>query len=143
MSDINLTVPFLLSQQLCGLLKKSNGKIINISSIYGIVAPDLSIYDGTDLGNPAAYASSKAGLIQLTKWLSTVLSPEIRVNSISLGGVYRNHSDIFEKNYSKRTPMGRMANTEDIIGAIIFLSTNMSDYVTGQNIIVDGGFTVW
>jgi len=142
--EVNLTAAFHLSQGFSPLLKKnSNGSIINISSIYGVVAPDYSLYKDINMGNPAAYSVSKGGLIQLTKWLSTTISPEIRVNVISPGGVRRNQSIEFIKRYESKTPLGRMANEEDFKGAIAYLASDLSGYVTGQNLIVDGGWTVW
>ncbi len=142
--EVNLTAVFALSQGCAPLIKSSpGGVIINISSIYGLNAPDYGLYDGTQMGNPAAYAASKGGLLQLTRWLSTTLAPDIRVNAISPGGVYRNQPDAFVQRYEKRTPAGRMATEEDFKGAIAYLASDMSAYVTGQNLVVDGGWTVW
>ena len=100
--EVNLTAPFHLSQQLEPLLNGSEGaNIINVGSIYGIYAPDFSLYEGTEMGNPAAYGVSKAGLNHLTKWLSTSMAPNIRVNSISPGGISRNQPNEFVKNKSQ------------------------------------------
>ena len=137
-----MTSAFHLSRDLAPLLRKSgNGSIINIGSIYGVAAPDYSLYKGTNLGNPAAYAASKGGLIQLTKWLSTSLAKEIRVNSISPGGIFRNQPEEFVTKYENKTPLKRMASEEDMKGIIAYLSSDLSAYVTGQNILVDGGWT--
>ena len=95
------------------------------------------------MANPAAYAVSKGGLLQLTRWLSTTCAPSIRVNMISPGGIYRGQNELFVSRYEKDTPLGRMASEEDLIGALIYFSSDLSSYVTGQNIIVDGGWTVW
>ena len=141
--QVNLTSVFELSQGLYPLLKKSCGNILNIASIYGILGPDLRLYAGTSMGNPGAYAASKGGVIQLTRWLATVLSPEVRVNCISPGGIFRNQPTTFVKEYEARTPLKRMATEEDIIGAMRFLSLGDSQYITGQNIVVDGGFSIW
>lgn len=142
--DVNLTSIFALIQALTSTLRASgNGSIINISSIYGVIGPDMSLYENTDMGNPAAYAASKGGLIQLTKWLSTVLAPKIRVNCISPGGIWRNQPQIFVEKYSTRTPLGRMAKEEDFKGIVAYLASDLSAYMTGQNIIVDGGWTSW
>lgn len=141
---VNLTACFLLSQKLAPLLR--NGKdpcILNVASVYGILGPDLSIYKGTKMGNPAAYAVSKGGLIQLTRWLSTVLAPEIRVNCLSAGGVYRDQNASFIDRYEEKVPMKRMANENDIAKAMLFLSSNLSSYVCGQNLLVDGGYSSW
>jgi NAD(P)-dependent dehydrogenase (short-subunit alcohol dehydrogenase family) len=142
--EVNLTAAFHLSQGFTPLLKKNkNGSIINISSIYGVIAPDYALYKDINMGNPAAYSVSKGGLIQLTKWLSTTISPEIRVNTISPGGVWRNQPSEFVKRYEKKTPLGRMATEEDFKGAIAYLASDLSGYVTGQNLVVDGGWTAW
>lgn len=142
--EVNLTAPFHLSQVLSPLLGAShNGRIINISSIYGVVGPDLSLYEGTAMGNPAAYAASKGGLIQTTKWLSTVLAPNIRVNSICPGGIARNQNPAFVSRYEARTPLRRMGTEEDFKGAIAYLATDLSAWVTGENLMVDGGWTAW
>jgi NAD(P)-dependent dehydrogenase (short-subunit alcohol dehydrogenase family) len=95
------------------------------------------------MGNPAAYAASKGGLIQLTRWLATTIAPDVRVNVISPGGVYRNQPKKFVKRYVAKTPLGRMAIEEDFKGVIAYLASDLSAYVTGQNIIVDGGWTAW
>ena len=132
---------FHLSQGLYKKLKQSgNGSIINISSIYGVYSPDWKIYKETNLGNSSAYASAKAGLIQLTKWLSSTLAPNIRVNSISPGGIFRDQPKKFVKAYNNRTSLGRMATEEDLMGIIAYLASDASSYVTGQNIIIDGGW---
>jgi len=141
--EVNLTAVFDLCQGLTPLLNATqNASIINIASIYGLNAPDWSLYEGTSLGNPAAYGVSKGGLIQLTRWLSTTLAPNVRVNAISPGGIFRNQPDEFVKKYSSRTPLNRMATENDFRGAIAFLATDMSRYVTGQIISVDGGWGV-
>jgi len=141
--EVNLTSPFHLCQGLSGLIKKSaSGSIINIASIYGKYAPDWSLYEETEIFNPAAYSVSKAGLIYLTKWLSTVLAPNVRVNSISPGGLYRNQSKIFVDKYIKKTLLGRMATEKDVLGAVLFLASDLSSYVTGENITIDGGWGI-
>ena len=95
------------------------------------------------MGNPAAYAASKGGLIQFTKWLATTLAPNIRVNSVSPGGVFRNQPDSFVRKYKEKTPLARMANNNDIKGVIAFLSSDLSQYITGQDIMLDGGWSIW
>ena len=142
--EINLTSAFLLVQSCRNLLLKSkSSSVINISSIYGLVGPDMDLYKGTPLGNPAAYAASKGGLLQLTRWLATNLAPKTRVNAISLGGVFRNHKEPFLTKYKNRTPLKRMAGEEDLKGAIAYLASDLSQYVTGHNLVVDGGWTAW
>jgi NAD(P)-dependent dehydrogenase (short-subunit alcohol dehydrogenase family) len=142
--EVNLTAPFVLAQACAPALKESgHGSIINVGSIYGMVGPDMRLYEGTSMGNPAAYAAGKGGLLQLTRWLATVLAPQVRVNCISLGGVWRNQPKSFVERYTARTPLGRMAEEKDIIGAVVYLASDMSTYVTGQNLVLDGGFTAW
>jgi NAD(P)-dependent dehydrogenase (short-subunit alcohol dehydrogenase family) len=142
--EVNLVSAFHLSRDLSKhMLDSGSGTIINIASIYGQYAPDWKIYDGTDMANPAAYAASKAGLIQLTRWMATTLAPGIRVNAISPGGVKNNQPKSFVDAYEERTPLGRMADYQDFVGAVTFLSTGMSKYVTGQVLNVDGGWGVW
>jgi NAD(P)-dependent dehydrogenase (short-subunit alcohol dehydrogenase family) len=95
------------------------------------------------MGNPAAYSVSKGGMVQFTRWLATVLAPEIRVNAISPGGIWRTQPEDFHRRYIERTPLGRMASEEDLKGAVVYLASDMSSYVTGQNLLVDGGWTSW
>lgn len=142
--EVNLTAPFALTQMLAGDLRASgHGSVVNVTSIYGLVGPDWRLYEGTAMGNPAAYAASKGGLEQLTRWLATTLAPEIRVNAIAPGGVLRNTQEPFLSRYVGRTPMRRMGTEEDMKGAIAFLAGDLSSYVTGQCIAVDGGWTAW
>ena len=141
--EVNLTTVFDLTQKLVPKLKQNQyGSIINMASIYGVDAPDYSLYEGTDMGNSAAYSSSKGGLVYLTKWLATTIAPYIRVNAISPGGVLRTQPQQFVDRYVARTPLSRMATNADMRGAIAFLASDLSAYVTGQNIVVDGGWTL-
>ena len=142
--EVNLTSVFDICQKLTTTLKKSgNGSIINIGSIYGELGPDWRLYEGLDMGNPAAYSAAKGGLLQLTRWLATTVAPDIRVNAISPGGIIRNHKEVFIDRYSSKVPLRRMATENDIRGAIGYLASDLSRYVTGENIHVDGGFNVW
>jgi NAD(P)-dependent dehydrogenase (short-subunit alcohol dehydrogenase family) len=142
--EVNLTAVFTLTQAATPLLKASgHGSIINVSSIYGVCAPDLRLYEGTGMGSPAAYAASKGGLLQFTRWCSTVLAPDIRVNAITPGGVFRNQNQRFVARYVDKTPLQRMATEEDFKGAVCFLASDLSAYVTGQNLCVDGGWGTW
>lgn len=142
--EVNLTSAFHLCQALTPDLKKSDGgSIINIASIYGQFGPDWRLYEGSNMGNPAAYGVSKGGLIQLTRWLATTIAPDVRVNSISPGGIFRNQPAEFVKKYSSRTPLGRMAVEQDFQGAVAFLASDLSSYVTGQILRVDGGWGEW
>lgn len=141
--DTNLTSIFLIIQTLLSLLKKSkNPKIINISSIYGFTAPRFEIYKNTKIKNQLAYAVSKAGVIQLTKWFSSYLDKKFSINTISFGGLSGKYmKKNFKQNYSKYTLKKRMLKLEDVIPAINYLIS--SEYITGQNIIVDGGWSVY
>jgi len=141
--EVNLTGIFALTQAAVPhLCKRGKGSVINVASIYSVVGPDWRIYP-KGMGNPAAYSASKGGLVQLTRWLATTLAPKIRVNAISPGGVLRKQKKSFLKKYTERTPMKRMAVEEDVKGAALYLASDLSAYVTGQNLIVDGGWTAW
>tara|TARA_Y100000768_G_scaffold64460_1_gene44506 strand:+ start:16782 stop:17564 length:783 start_codon:yes stop_codon:yes gene_type:complete len=141
--DINLSSIFFLIQKLYKKMQKSdNASIVNISSIYGISAPDWELYKGTNINNPGAYSVSKAGVVHMTRWLASTLSPKIRVNCVSPGGVYRNQSEKFVKKYKSRTLLNRMATEKDIVGPVVFLSSSSASYITGENVIVDGGWTI-
>lgn len=142
--EVNLIAPFLLTQIFAEALAASgDGSVINIGSIYGMVGPEMSLYENTKMGNPAAYAASKAGLLQLTRWLATVMAPRVRVNAVTLGGVWREQSQSFSSRYVARTPLERMATEEDMKGAVAYLASDLSSYVTGHNLVVDGGWTTW
>ncbi len=142
--EVNLTAVFELCQGFTPLMKKSVGaSIINVSSIYGQFGPDWRLYEGTNMGNPAAYGASKGGIIQFTKWLSTTLAPSIRANVVCPGGIFRNQPQEFVDRYEKRTPLGRMAIENDLKGALGYLASDLSSYVTGQILTVDGGWGAW
>ncbi len=142
--EVNLTAPFVLTQAFSPALTESgHGSVVNIGSIYGIVGPNMGLYEGTALGNPAAYAASKGGLLQFTRWLATVVAPDVRVNAITVGGVWRDQSQDFLERYVSRTPLRRMATEEDLKGAVAYLASDLSVYVTGHNLVVDGGWTAW
>jgi len=138
--QVSLHPAFALTQLLSEPLTNNKGSIIIISSIYGHSAPDWALYEGTHMGNPAAYAVSKAGLIQLTKWLAATLGPSIRVNCISPGGIFRHQESKFVERYIKKTKLKRMALEEDVSNAILFLASPRSAYITGHNLKVDGGW---
>lgn len=142
--EVNLTAAFVLAQACAPPLRHSgHGAIVNVASIYGMVGPDARLYEDTAMGNAAAYAASKGGLLQLTRWLATTLAPEIRVNAITPGGVRRDQPGEFRRRYEQRTPLGRMSVEEDVKGAVAYLASDLSAYVTGHNLVVDGGWTAW
>ena len=142
---VNLTGMFLVAQAVGKVMvNQKKGSIINIASIYGIGGPDHRVYAGCEFNTPAAYAVSKAGVIGLTKYLATYWADKgVRVSAITPGGVYRNHEDPFLSAYEAHVPMGRMAEEHEISGAVVYLASDASSYVTGHNLIVDGGWTAW
>jgi NAD(P)-dependent dehydrogenase (short-subunit alcohol dehydrogenase family) len=141
---VNLTSAFVVTQEARRALSSSGrGSVILIGSMYGVVGPDQSLYEGTTMVNPAGYGASKGGLLQLMRTLATTLAPDVRVNAISPGGVERGQPDVFQERYRTRTPLGRLAREEDIKGAVAFLASDLSAYVTGHNLVVDGGWTAW
>ena len=143
--NVNLSGIFLCCQQIGKIMKKQkNGNIINISSIYGIVAPDQRIYGNTKIIKSALYSVTKSGVLNFTRYLASYWRQDgIRVNTLSLGGVEENQNIIFKKNYSNKTMIGRMAKKDEYVGALIFLSSNASSYMTGSNLVIDGGWTAW
>lgn len=142
--EVNLTSAFVLAQAAQPWLEKNgHGSIIHLASIYGMAGPDMGLYEGTAMGNPAAYAASKGGIIQLTRWLATVLAPKVRVNCISLGGIERGQPAVFQERYVSRTPLRRMGREEDIKGAAAYLASDLSAWVTGHNLVLDGGWLAW
>lgn len=143
--EVNLTAVFHLCQGLAPSLGNApqGGAIVNIGSIYGALGPDWSLYDGTTMSNPAAYAASKGGVIQLTRWLATTLAPAVRVNAVSPGGIARGQPDSFVKRYEQRTPLGRMGTEDDMVGAVLYLASRWANYTTGQHLMVDGGWSAW
>jgi NAD(P)-dependent dehydrogenase (short-subunit alcohol dehydrogenase family) len=142
---VNLTGMFLCARAAEPLLVASGkGSIINVASIYGVSAPDQRIYDGLAFNTPAIYSASKAGVIGLTKHLATYYAGGVvRCNAVTPGGVFAGQPDRFVQQYSARTPMGRMARSEEIAPAVLYLASDASAYVTGHNLIVDGGWTAW
>lgn len=136
---------FLCCQKVAEQMKfQQSGSIINFASTYGIVAPDFSIYEGTEMTMPAAYSAIKGGIITFTKYLASYYGKyNVRVNTVSPGGIFDNQAPSFVDKYSHKTPLGRMGNPGEIVGAVIYLASDASSYVTGHNLIVDGGWTTW
>jgi NAD(P)-dependent dehydrogenase (short-subunit alcohol dehydrogenase family) len=136
---------FLTIQQVSKVMRKQNfGNIINIASIYGFAAPRFEIYEGIEMTMPVEYSAIKGAIINLTKYLASYLGKyNIRVNCISPGGVFDNQPESFVKKYSQKVLLEkRMANFDDLTGALLFLSSDASKYITGQNIVVDGGWSL-
>ncbi|MGI0057285.1 MAG: SDR family oxidoreductase, partial [Nitrosarchaeum sp.] len=126
------------------MVKQKSGVIVNISSIYGMVGADQRIYGKSKLNSVSSYATTKGGIINLTRFLAAHWHKKnIRVNTLSLGGVYNKQNNQFVKNYSYRTMLGRMASKDEYNGAILFLTSDASSYMTGANLVVDGGWTAW
>ncbi|MGE3991808.1 SDR family oxidoreductase [Pseudorhodoplanes sp.] len=147
---VNLDGAFLVAQAIgARMAQRGHGSIIQTASIYGVVGPDQRIYEGSEyLGNaintPPVYSASKAAVIGLTKYLAAYWGPHgIRVNTLTPGGVSSGQNAEFDRRYSARVPLGRMAKPDELTGALIFLASDAARYVNGQNLIVDGGLSAW
>jgi NAD(P)-dependent dehydrogenase (short-subunit alcohol dehydrogenase family) len=145
---VNLTGPFLVTQAVARqMVNQKKGSIINICSTYGLGGPDQRIYEKPGKPKtfkPVYYTVTKAGILGFTKYLATYYAgTEIRVNALTPGGVYNGHDEDFTRNYSARTVLGRMAHKDEMNGALLFLASDASSYMTGGNVIVDGGWTAW
>ncbi len=156
--SVDLTGTLLMSQKVIPYMQKNGGgSIINISSTYGILSPDQRLYKhfndnlsakekkmGVKIEKPIGYSISKSGILNLTRFLATKFAKDsIRVNTLTLGGVEDNNPPKFVKAYSERTPLGRMADKKEYSGPLLFLASEMSSYMTGSNLIVDGGWSAW
>lgn len=148
---VNLDGMFLVAQAVGKQMvaQGKGGSIIQTASIYGVMAPDHRIYEGSfylgrQINTPAVYTASKAAVIGLTKHLATYWADKgIRVNTLTPGGTESGQNEEFKRRYSARIPLGRMANAHEMVGALLYLASDASSYVTGQNIIVDGGLNAW
>jgi NAD(P)-dependent dehydrogenase (short-subunit alcohol dehydrogenase family) len=133
---------FLFIQKIIPELLKTKGSVVNITSIYGLVGNDLTIYENTNVKTAAPYSAIKGGIINFTRYLASYYGREgIRVNCVSPGGIFDNQHKNFIANYEKKVPMGRMGNPDDIAPVVAFLLSEDAKYITGQNLIVDGGWT--
>jgi len=144
-TNLHLGGYFLITKEISKLMiKQKQGNIINIASIYGSFAPKFKIYEGTDMTVPPEYAAIKGAIINLTRYLASYLGKyNIRVNSISPGGVFNNQPSKFVKKYSEKIVLGkRMANVDDLTGVLVFFLSDASKYMTGQNMVVDGGWSL-
>jgi NAD(P)-dependent dehydrogenase (short-subunit alcohol dehydrogenase family) len=148
--EVNLKGVFLCCQLLGGLMAEAGrGSIVNICSIYGMVSPDQRIYEyrrrgGMPFFKPVAYAVSKSAILNLTRYLATYWAVKnVRVNTLTFGGVFNNQDGDFLKGYCRRVPLGRMAREDEYNGAVVFLVSDASSYMTGSNLIIDGGWMAW
>jgi NAD(P)-dependent dehydrogenase (short-subunit alcohol dehydrogenase family) len=146
--DVNLKGVYLCCQVFGAAMAKENrGSIINVASIYGVVSPDQNLYEyrrarGEVFYKPVAYSASKSGILNLTRYLATYWAKKnVRVNSLTIAGVFNNQDTEFLDAYCKRIPIGRMADSDEYNGAVIFLASKASQYMTGSNLIIDGGWT--
>jgi NAD(P)-dependent dehydrogenase (short-subunit alcohol dehydrogenase family) len=149
---VNVNAVFLAVRELGpSMAERGNGSIINVASIYGVVAPDQRIYEGSwyeDLGGaintPMIYSATKGAVVAMTRYLATYWGPKgVRCNCLTPGGVASGQNEEFDKRYSSRVPIGRMAKVDEMIGAALYLASDASTYVNGHNLIVDGGWTAW
>lgn len=147
---VNLDGLFVMARECANdMLRRGSGAIVQTASIYGAIAPDMRIYEGSyylgrRINTPPVYVASKGGVIALTSYLATLWAAlGIRVNAISPGGVSSGQNGVFHQKYCARVPMGRMANAEEIADAAIFLASPAASYITGQNLMVDGGLSTW
>lgn len=149
---VNVTGMFLASREIgASMAQRGKGNIINISSIYGVVGPDQRIYEGSwyeemggAINTPLIYSATKGAVVAMTRYMATYWGAKgVRTNTLTPGGVTSGQNEVFDGKYSARVPLGRMAEADEMVGALLFLASDASTYMNGQNIIVDGGWTAW
>jgi NAD(P)-dependent dehydrogenase (short-subunit alcohol dehydrogenase family) len=140
--DFQMNSVFICTQKVLEIMKQQGrGSLVNIASIYGVVGPDFSVYEGTGMTMPAAYSAIKGGVVNFTRYLASYYAPfGVRVNCVSPGGVFNDQNDIFVKQYENKVPMGRMGKPKEVAGPVSFLLSDESSYITGHNMLVDGGW---
>lgn len=142
--DMHLSGYFICCKEIAEYMRKQrSGSIINIASTYGIVGPEFSIYENTKMTMPAAYSAIKGGIINFTRFLASYYGKyNVRVNCVSPGGVYERQPKVFVRKYVAKTPLKRMAKTTDISAGVVYLASDAAEYVTGHNLVIDGGWTI-
>lgn len=141
--EIQMNTTFLFIQKIIPELLNSKGSIVNMASIYGVVGNDLTIYENSNINTAAQYSAIKGGIINFTRYLASYFGKKgVRVNCVSPGGIFDNQHPIFVANYEKKVPMGRMGYPDDIAPGVSFLLSEEAKYITGHNLIVDGGWTI-
>lgn len=141
--DMQMNSVFIFCQQVLKIMKEQkSGSIVNISSVYGIVGPDFTVYDGAEMTMPAAYSAIKGGVVNFSRYLASYYGPfGVRINCVSPGGIFDNQPQTFVSKYEKKVPMRRMGLPNDIAAPVAFLLSDEAGYITGQNLMVDGGWT--
>lgn len=141
--DLQLNSVFICCQQILAAMKNQGfGSVVNISSIYGTVGPDFSVYNGTQMTMPAAYSAIKGGVVNFSRYLASYFGPHgLRINCVSPGGIFDNQNETFVDQYEQKVPLRRMGNPGDIAPAVSFLLSDDASYITGHNLMVDGGWT--
>jgi NAD(P)-dependent dehydrogenase (short-subunit alcohol dehydrogenase family) len=143
--EMHLGASFVFTRESVRFLElRGGGAIVNFGSIYGVLGPDLRIYDGTPMQNPSPYAAIKAGVESMTRYVATTYGAKgIRANTVCPGGIFNQQPESFVGHYEHRTPLRRMGTPEDIAGAVAYLVGPSARYVTGQTLLVDGGWSAW
>lgn len=142
--DMHLNGYFLCCQIVLMQMKEQGfGSLINLSSIYGLVGPDFTLYEGTEMTMPAAYAAIKGGINNLTRYLAAYYGPfQVRVNTVSPGGIFDHQPSKFVENYNNKVPLKKMGSPKDIVSGVYYLLSDEASYITGHNLVIDGGWTI-